>query len=282
MPVDQPGRGDHAEVHTAISPPHAWLQLLEHRFAFELGALAAASPALRLLGRGDRHPVLVLPGFTGSDASTKPLRWAIRSWGFWAHGWGLGPNLGPSPSVVAGLTERLEQLHRRHEAKVSLVGWSLGGIYARELARRFPDQIRQVITLGSPFRMVEGDRSSASRLADQIVPNMADEISSLMRMSIDEPSKPPLPVPSTAIYSRTDGVVRWHTCIDTVSEFHENVEVQGSHSGLGFNPAVLFVIADRLAQPVNDWRWFNPPPLLRALFPRPASWADDAPKRRSA
>jgi pimeloyl-ACP methyl ester carboxylesterase len=267
-----------------IRPPGAWTQLLEHRVPFEVGALLAASPMLRMLGRGDRHPVLVLPGFTGGDSSTAAIRWAVRSWGYWAHGWGLGRNLGPSDSLVGRMVERLEEIHRRHDTKVSLIGWSLGGIYARELARELPGHVRQVITLGSPFRMVDGDRSAVSRLADQVAPRLNTEIARLMRMSMAEHLKPPVPVPTTAVYSRTDGVVRWHTCIDTVGPQHENIEVRGSHSGMGFNPSVLYVLSDRLAQPADDWRPFHAPPHLRRLYPRPASWAEPAPRarRRSA
>jgi pimeloyl-ACP methyl ester carboxylesterase len=267
-----------------IRPPEAWTQLLEHRVPFEVGALLAASPVLRLLGRGDRHPVLVLPGFTGGDTSTSAIRWAVRSWGYWAHGWGLGRNLGPSDSVVSRMVERLDEIHRRHDTKVSLVGWSLGGIYARELARELPGHVRQVVTLGSPFRMVEGDRSAVSGLADRVAPQLNAEIARLMRMSMAEHLKPPMPVPTTAVYSRTDGVVRWHTCIDTVGPMHENIEVRGSHSGLGFNPSVLYALADRLAQPADDWRPFHAPVHLRRLYPRPASWHAERPssRRRSA
>ena len=91
-------------------------------------------------------------------------------------------------------------------------------------------------------------------------------------MSQSEDRKPPLQVPSTSIYSRTDGVARWHLCLDAESETHENVEVKGSHSGLGFNPSVIYVVCDRLAQGEDDWRRFAPPPATRQLFPRPASW----------
>src|SRR5437870_1661144 len=133
-----------------VRAPDRLLLWLEQRALFELGALVAASPWLRLLGRGDQHPVLVLPGFTASDVTTTPLRWQLRSWGYWAHGWQLGRNLGPTPAVLEGLVDRLLTLHERHGRKVTLIGWSLGGIYARELARQFPDSVRSVITLGSP------------------------------------------------------------------------------------------------------------------------------------
>ena len=245
------------------------LRLAESRAIFEAGAFAAASPILRLLGRGDRHPVLVLPGFTAGDLSTVPLRWTIRSQGYWAHGWNLGLNLGPTDRIFDGIHERLEMIHKRHDKPVSIVGWSLGGIYARELARNNPEAVRQVITLGSPFRLTLTDRSSISGLVDRLSPAWSDEV---LRLASDEAAKPPLTVPSTAIYSRTDGVVRWHTCIDVVGEQHENIEVRGSHSGLGVNPAVHFAISDRLLQPIDDWRPFKAPLLLRSMFPKPVSW----------
>jgi pimeloyl-ACP methyl ester carboxylesterase len=265
-----------------VRAPGAWRQFLEQRVLFEVGALAAASPYLRCLGRGDRHPVLVLPGFTGGDASTTALRWSLRSWGYWAHGWQLGANLGPTPTVVSGLQERLDRLYDRHGCRVSVIGWSLGGLYARELARLRPDQVRLVVTLGSPFRMVEGDRSTASWLADRVMPEYDSEAAVLMRLSEHEHAKPIITVPSTAIYTRTDGVVRWHTCIDTVTELHENIEVRGTHSGLGFNPSVLYAIADRLSQPEDDWRPFVPPLFMRRAYPRPVSWAQVAKTRPGA
>lgn len=260
-----------------IRPPDRILQLAEGRVVFELGAFVAASPLLRLAGRGDRHPVLVLPGFTAGDRSTAALRAVLRAQGYWTHGWKLGMNLGPTARILEGLDARLTQLHERHQRPVSLIGWSLGGIYARGLARRHPHAVRQVITLGSPFRMTEGDRSSVSALADHAAKRFSAEWTAI---ALDEANHPPLPVPSTAIYTRTDGVCRWHTCIDEISDahgdihgdVHENVEVRGSHSGLGFNPAVIVVVSDRLAQPEGDWRRFSAPLALRHAFPRPVSF----------
>ena len=218
---------------------------LESRALFELGAFAAASPVLRLVGRGDRHPVLVLPGFTASDRSTVPLRTTLRAQGYWVHGWGLGRNMGPDRRVVDGIARRLEELHERHGRTVSLVGWSLGGVYARSLARSHPAAVRQVITLGSPFRSFPGMREE--RLAQ-------------------------LTVPSTAIYSRTDGIVHWSTCIDAERAQTENIEVRGSHSGLGHNPAVLLAVSDRLSQPEGEWRPFRPPPGMGRLYPTSVWW----------
>ena len=244
-------------------------RLAESRAWFELGAFAAAAPLLRLVGRGDRHPVLVLPGFTASDRSTVPLRSTLQAQGYWVHGWRLGQNLGPTDQVLDGMHERLRELHRRHGRPVSLIGWSLGGIYARELAREQPEAVRQVVTLGSPFRMTLADRSGASGLWDTLKPAFSTR---LLRMAMAEIDKPPLRVPSTAVYTRTDGVVRWHTCIDAESDTHENIEVRGSHSGLGWNPAVLLAVADRLSQREGQWKRFTPPCSLRAWYPEPASW----------
>ncbi len=251
-----------------VTAPDLLLRLGESRAVAELGAFMAASPLLRLAGRGDRHPVLVLPGFVATDASTAPLRATLRAQGYWVHGWGLGRNLGPTDRVLAGLRDRLLDLHDRHGRRVSLVGWSLGGIYARHLARAHPHAVRQVITLGSPFRMADGDRSAASALFDQMSPTFARE----WRDLAGHRAAAPLPVPSTAIYTRSDGVVRWHTCIDEVGPTRENIEVRGSHSGLGFNPAVVVAVSDRLARAEGRWRPFRPPPALRAWYPPPATY----------
>lgn len=236
---------------------------------FELGAFAASAPLLRMLGRGDHHPVLVLPGFTASDSSTAPLRWTLRSQGYWAHGWNLGPNIGPTDRILDGIHTRLDQIHARHGRAVTIVGWSLGGVYARELARDNPGAVRQVVTLGSPFRLTLEDRSSVSGLVDRLSPAWSAEV---MRLAMEENDKPPLEVPSTAVYTRSDGVVRWHSCIDVESDRHENIEVKGSHSGLGFNPAVLYALSDRLSQPESDWRPFSAPLPIRAWYPKPVSW----------
>jgi pimeloyl-ACP methyl ester carboxylesterase len=263
-----PGRDD-----AVIQAPNCWLKLLESRAMFEWGAFLAAAPWLRLMGRGDRHPVLVLPGFTAGDRSTQPLRTAIASNGYWVHGWRLGANIGPTDRIIEGMHERLHELHERHGRKVSLVGWSLGGIYARELARQHEDKVRQVITLGSPFRMTRSDRSTASWLFDRMSIEFREDV---MNWTVHEDQKPLLPVPSTAIYSRTDGIVRWHTCIDAESERHENIEVHGSHNGLGWNPAAITAVLDRLAQPEGQWQRFRAPLALRPLYPRPASWENAA------
>jgi pimeloyl-ACP methyl ester carboxylesterase len=250
------------------SPPSSLYTFLEQRAVGEVGAFMAASPFLRLFGRGDRHPVLVLPGFRASDRSTEALRWYLRSLGYWTHGWQLGQNVGPAAHVVRGISHRLAELHDRHGRRVSLVGQSLGGIYARHLARHHPEMVRSVITLGSPFRSRPEDRSAVDALWRRAVAGSRAEVARLLA----DGAAMELTVPSTAIYSRTDGIVRWYLCLETTGPLRESIEVRSSHTGMGFNPSVLYVVADRLAQGEGSWRPFRPPPTMRHLYPRPASY----------
>jgi len=246
-----------------IPPPSLGLLALEARAALELAGLVPLVPALRTAPRGDGHPVLVLPGFLTDDASTRALRWFLRDRGYHVHGWRLGRNLGPSTRTVDGLLRRFQALVERHGAGISLVGWSLGGLYARELARAFPDVVRQVITLASPFRDVSA--TTVQRLASLgLGPRPRGSYQAWL-----ERLREPLPVPTTAIFSRTDGICAWQSCVEEPGPQRENVEVRTSHCGMGHHAATLLVIADRLAQPKGAWRPFVPRglhalPLLRA------------------
>ncbi len=252
-----------------VEAPSAVLTALEVRAVAERGAMAAALPLLQRLPRGDGHPVLVLPGFVASDRSTAPLRRLLRDLGYAPFGWKLGQNLGPTPEIVAGMLARFERIATHHDQPVSVVGWSLGGIYGRELARRYPEAVRQVVTLGSPIHMRPGDRSAASRswraVRDRHDPAVLDR-------SIPEMERPPLRVPATSVYTRSDGIVHWTTCLIESTTTSENVEVYGSHCGLGFNPWSVYVVADRLAQERGHWSPFRAPLWLRGGYPRPAQW----------
>ncbi|HUP06927.1 MAG TPA: alpha/beta fold hydrolase [Caldimonas sp.] len=231
-------------------PPSRELLLLELRAIWELTAFLASYPLLRLAPRGDGHPVLVLPGLAASDLSTRPLRRYLRDQGWSSHGWKLGPNHGPRPGVEERMQERLAELHARYDRKVSVIGWSLGGIFARELARRAPDQVRAVITLGSPFAGAPR-ASNAWRLYERASQRKVEDYPGRERMKL------PPPVPSTAIYTRTDGIVAWQGCLEREGPTSENIEIEGSHCGLGHNPAALYAIADRLAQPEGEWQPFD-------------------------
>jgi pimeloyl-ACP methyl ester carboxylesterase len=251
---------------TPHSPP-AWLALLElPRAVAELGLFAATlPPLLTLAARGTGQPVLVLPGLLASDRSTAPLRGVLRKLGFDARGWGLGRNRGPRAIGREGerLIVRIEALVAESGSKVSLVGWSLGGVIARIVARRRPDLVRQVVTLGSPF--AGGPNSTnAGAIYELVSGTRADDAENIAMM---RDMRSPPAVPSSAIFSRGDGVCAWQICRETPARSCESIEVRGSHCGLGVNPAALYAVADRLAQPEDGWTPFAPRGLAVLGFP---------------
>jgi dienelactone hydrolase len=250
-----------------LQQPTLGRMLLESRAVLEFGAFAATAPALQLAPRGDGHPVLVLPGLAASDESTRPLRWFLRNRGYHTHGWRLGRNTGPTARIRSGLRDRVRAIADQHGRRISLVGWSLGGIYAREITRLAPDAVRQVITLGSPFRSLDATTRSDVPLHD--TPGDPDH-SGRLRRDVGPEAAGTLRVPTTAIFTRTDGVVPWQLCVERPGPRRESVEVRGSHIGLGHNPAVLLVVADRLAQPEGTWAPFRPPAHLAGLYPQPS------------
>lgn len=245
-----------------MSGPSFVYAAAEVRAVGELGAYALGAPLLRRwLPEGDR-PVFVMPGFLAGDTSTLPLRRTLDRLGHTTFGWDLGTNVGPTREILDGIVDRLDDLHRRH-GEIDVVGWSLGGIFGRELARIAPHAIRQVITLGSPFQIAAPADSNAAALYRALSHRHAPEL----EMRVPAYVREPLQVPATSIYTRSDGVVRWHHCLNHDAPHTENVEVHGSHCGLGHNLAALIVVADRLAQPVGTWRPFRVRRILRGVFP---------------
>ena len=250
--------GESQVEHESIRRPGVGLLLLEGRAVLEMAALLVAYPLLRRAPRGDGHPVLVLPPFMASDFSTRLLRSFLRDRGYAAHGWKLGRNTGPTPEAVANMVQRLHSLRQRHDRRVSVIGWSLGGVYARELARAFPSDVRQVITLASPFRDLDATNVPAFLLARRRPhPNEA---------AFRERLRLPLQVPMTAIFSRTDGIASWRSCVAEPGPLSESIEVESSHLGIGHHPVALLTIADRLAQPEDAWKSFCPPAGWRWPF----------------
>jgi len=248
----------------ALKPPSKALLFLEWRALHELGAFAATWPLLRLAPRGDGQPVLVIPGLVASDVSTRPLRAFLKSHGYPVHGWGLGRNFGLRPGVQDNMMSRLDELYRRYERKISIVGWSLGGVYARQLAKLVPQQVRQVITLGSPFAG-HPRATNAWRIYELASGQRVDQRDLRFGGNIEEPP----PVPATAIYSRSDGVCAWQCCVEKEAPQAENIEVQGSHCGLGHHPAAVYAVADRLAQPETNWKPFDRSGWRSAFYPDP-------------
>lgn len=239
-----------------IPAPSLLLAMLEApRALTEASTLIPARPLLKNLPEGDGHTVMVLPGFMASDRSTRVLRQYLAEWGYDVRPWGLGRNLGPSRqrNIERLLDERLERLYQLSRDKVSLVGWSLGGLFAREMARRHPDRVRSVITLGSPI----GDprATNAWRIYELMSGMGIDDDAIRRRIEI---LREPIPgVPITAIYSRSDAVVSSEIAQVPCGDLAENIRISASHFGMGFNPAVLYVIADRLQQAEGEWTPFE-------------------------
>lgn len=231
-----------------LAPPSRLLLALEGRALLEWAATTVSWRWLsRRVPRGDGHPVLVLPGLIAGDASTWPLRRFLEASGYAAHPWRQGINIGPREGVEDRLLARIDQLSASHgRRKVSLIGWSLGGAMARALAVRRPEQVRSVITLGSPLSG-HPRASNARRIFEMVSGLSADDPELLQRMA-EHP-----PVPMTSILSKSDGVVHWRMSLAPNSTRAENIVVPGSHLGLGVNPIVLWAIADRLAQPEGEW-----------------------------
>jgi pimeloyl-ACP methyl ester carboxylesterase len=237
--------------------PSALLMMLEARAPWEFASTLAAWPLLQTTPRGDGHPVLVLPGLAANDLSTVMLRNFLSSRGYLACPWNYGFNFGPRYGVLAGCVEHVRELSERHGQKVSLVGWSLGGIYAREIAKALPDQVRGVITLGTPF---DGPprATNAWRLYELVSGQKVED------HELREQIRSAPPVPTTSIYSRSDGVVAWQCSINR--DRGENIEVLASHTGMGMNPLAFYVIADRLAQELDAWKPFEVTGPLRHLI----------------
>ena len=234
------------------------------RAVADAGFLVAATPWLAAAKNGDGHGVLVLPGLMADDGSTKPLRAYVRRRGYFVRGWRLGRNLGPTSAVLDGMPGALRELAERTDGPVSVIGWSMGGIFARQLALRHPDLVRQVITLGSPIGIAHGHRTRADRTFALLSARHASTREVLDRTSLAAP----VPVPSTALYSRLDGIVGWRACLAEPSGTHQNVEVRCSHLGFGMDPATLWVVADRRGQPVGRNEAFVPPRPHRADYGR--------------
>jgi len=253
---------------TAFGFPAPSLALLASepwRALFEFCSSHIGTPA-RVAGDG--HPVIIYPGLGAGTMNMAPLRAHLRSCNFEVFDWELGVNTGPDGPFddwLAGLVERVREMHAARGRKVSLVGWSLGGIYAREIAKCCPRAVRQVVTLATPHNSLAGGNHAGTLVT--LVGGSAQLTPDLQARLRQRP-----PVPTTSIYSRSDGLVSWRGCLEQRAPEVENVAVDASHLGMPTHPDVLRIVADRLAQPEGRWR----PYRRRRTALTPAS----APNRR--
>lgn len=242
-----------------VGAPGAWRLMLEARAPWEFAAMMAAAPWLKRLPPGDGHPVIVYPGLGAADFTTLPLRRFLRDRGYTPYAWQQGFNLGPKRGVLDSCRAQLHDVATRHREKASLIGWSLGGVYARELAKDRPEHARCVITLGTPFSG-HPRATNAWRLYDWVSGHDSHD-PALMSQIRGTPS-----CPTTSIYSRSDGIVAWQCSLNPQGAQAENIEVRASHIGMGMNPLALYAIADRLRQDPQQWQRFDVQGARRWFF----------------
>jgi len=237
--------GDRSSSDKLSAPRRSGL-FREARVFFELPRLVFRVPDLARQPRGRGQPIIILPGYGAGDGSTAILKAYLRLLGYRVRGWGLGRNTGNVTELLPRILKRLISFSRRTGQDVRLIGWSLGGYLAREVARERPDLVRQVITLGTP--VVGGPkytviaRAFCRRGFD--VDALAAEVEARKQVCLN--------TPVTAIYSRADAVVAWQACIDHDAPNVEHIEVTTGHLGFGFSPEVYKIIAQRLASDIGE------------------------------
>lgn len=232
------------------------LQLDVVRSFCEAGAYFGAGPFLSQAPKGDGHAIMVIPGLGVNDLTTKLMRLFFERCGYKVFGWEQGINSRYDEDVILELERRISDLFSRY-GKVSVIGQCFGGLYALKLAHAHPDMVRSVITLGTST----SDPLNADRVRwlykllngqDQL--NELDD--NMSELSSDFPGA--IPLPTTSIYSKTDGVIGWKRSVFDEIDQSESIPIVTSQLGMGLNPLVLWVVADRLAQPEDDWKPFNP------------------------
>lgn len=256
--------------HSHLGAPHVLNSLLEGRALLEAALLPAALPLLLEAPKGDGHPVILLPGFMAGESSMLALQLFLQNKGYDVHMWGLGRNVGFRSKHAAALPQKIRYLHHITGRKVSLVGWSLGGVFSIYGAQTCMECVRSVITLGSPLSVDDAgsQASTAVKALYRLVSHRLGTNAHVMQpraKALRERRR--VEIPTSCLYSLGDGVVPpQEATIDGDPALHENIRVPGSHVGLGFNGIVLSVVADRLAQPEGNWQPFAPKGLLARVL----------------
>ena len=249
-----------------VGAPHVLTSLLEPRGLLEMALLPASLPLLMNAPAGDGHPVLLVPGFMASESSLVALKLFLQNKGYDVHTWGLGRNMGFRSKHANALPQKIRYLHHVTGKKVSLVGWSLGGVFSMYGAQQALDCVRCVITLGSPVSVDAACSQSpnAIKALYRLVSHRLGASAHVMQpRAKDMRERRRLAIPTSCLYSLSDGVVPpQEATIDGDPALHENIRIAGSHIGLGFNGIVLAVVADRLAQPEDNWKPFVAKGLL--------------------
>ncbi|MCU0967607.1 MAG: alpha/beta hydrolase [Rubrivivax sp.] len=251
-----------ARRHPHRGEPRLLHQLTEWRALLELGLLPYAVPWLMAAPRGDGHTVLLLPGFMADEGTLVVLKLFLRHLGYDVQTWGFGRNVGFQRRHAEALERKIRYLHHTGGRRLSLVGWSLGGVFALYGAHQAAECVRQVVTLGSPVSVdPEGSRSPplVKALYRLIAHPLGPSAHVMQPRAKKLRERQVLDVPTSCLWSLGDGVVPpQEATIEGDPARHENIRVAGSHTGLGFNAMVLWIVADRLAQPEGQWRPFAP------------------------
>lgn len=201
------------------------------------------TPALARAPRGDGRKIVLLPGFTAPELSMKPLALYLRYLQYDADTWGLGVNGGQVDELTDAFGRKIEAMAEASNAPVTLIGWSLGGVIARETARLFGDSVREVITMGTP--LIGGPKYTAVGQLYAIRENLdLDEF----EREVHERNSIGLPQPLTVIYSKSDGIVGWQAAKDVYNDQARNIEVRSTHFALGTNSRVWQIVAETLAE----------------------------------
>lgn len=223
-----------------------------HRAAIEHATYLHMIPSLVAAhaGEGCGHNVLVIPGLMTSDPSTTLLRHTLHLCRYRPHGWRQGLNIGPTRRIMSGIDDQIHRLTDAEGGPVSVVGWSLGGLLAQDLAQRLPDHVERVVTLGSPVGLIDQSQSSVAALYRIFTPLHMPEYETEKWLARDRA----ITQPFTSIHSKSDGIVHWRASLIEEGPRAENVEIRGSHCGLGANAAAARVVLNRLAEPIATWQ----------------------------